>query len=73
VGGYPGSILHHAVMQAGGVPVLARFTGVKGMTLGGNSLGAATILAYPVIATVEGEPASFEIPEGFTIRRLPPR
>ena len=61
------------MIQAGGVPVLARFEGVKGPTLGGNSLGAATVLCFHTIAPGKAKTEAFELEDGYRIIRLPPR
>ena len=72
-GGYPGSILYHAVMQADGLPIIGKFSDVKGMTLSGNNLGSATILAFYKIALSPTLSETFEVPEGWSIKRIPPR
>jgi hypothetical protein len=73
VGGYPGSILYHAVMQTDGLPIIAKFSDVKGMTLSGNNLGASTVLAFQGIALSPTLPKMFEVPAGWSVKQLPPR
>lgn len=68
-----GSLLLTVAARHGGVPVLAKLDGVKGMTLTGNETGVPLVVAYHRVERVALKAADVAVPGGYAVQRIPPR